>query len=70
VLVQQVDRLDVQTLEAGLDNLPDMVGLAVDSGAAFARNGVDIESELGDDDYLVSNGREPSPTSTSLVQGP
>src|SRR4051812_40163046 len=48
VLVEQVDAVDLQPLEARVDDFADMLGTAVDTARAAAVRG-DPETELGGD---------------------
>ena len=55
MLVEQVNGLDFEPFEGGIDDLPDVLGLAVEA-ALLA--GVTIESEFGGDDHFVAEGSE------------
>jgi hypothetical protein len=55
VLVEQVDRVDAEALQAGVGDALDVVGAAVEAGLLAV--GVEREAELGgDDDLLAQRG--------------
>jgi hypothetical protein len=55
VLVQEIDPIRLESLQASLGDLPDMRGLAIQTRllAAF-----ELEPELRRDDHLIANGGE------------
>ena len=55
MLIEQIDAIGSQALEAGLRDGLDVLGPAICSSAAFAGLEVDVEAELGGDDHLVAN---------------
>ena len=57
MLVEQIDRLDLEPRQRGLNDLPDMLGPAVHARQR-ARRGIDGEAELGGDHDLVAHRRE------------
>ena len=59
VLVKQVDDLDVEPLERGFCDLPDMLGAAAQ--ARLPTIGVDQKSELGGNHHPVTDRRERFP---------
>ena len=69
VLVQQVDPVGPEALQGGVDDLPDVLGAAVE-GAERAAAGLAAagrKSELRRDDDLVAKGARAFPTSSSFV---
>ena len=55
MLIEQINRLDLEPLERGFDNLSDVLGLAVQAALLAA---IAIESELGGDDHLPTERSE------------
>ena len=55
VLIEEVDRLDLQTLQRGLGNLFDVRRPAIEAARSI---GFEREPELGRDDHLVTEGAE------------
>ena len=55
VLIEQVNGLDFEPFEGGVNDLPDVLGLAVECALLAA---VAIESEFGGDGHLAAEGRE------------
>ena len=58
VLVEKVDAVGFQALEARLRDAFDVLGPAVGAAAARAGLKIDVEAELGGDDDLVADRRE------------
>jgi len=58
MLVQQIDALGAQPLQASLDGCLDMRRLAVGAGTSRTGYRVDIEAELGGDHHLVAHRRQ------------
>src|SRR4051794_29625423 len=57
VLIEQVDRFPLQPLERSVDDLPDVLGAAVEAASPLAV-GIDLESELCCDHHAVPEGSE------------
>ena len=55
MLVEQVDPIGAQALQASIRNRFDVRGLAVGAAAAFAGRQIDIETEFGGNDDLVAD---------------
>ena len=58
VLVEQVDRINVQALEGGIADFFDVLRAAVEWGGARRQTGLAVEAEFGGDLYLVADWRE------------
>ena len=59
VLIEEIDDIGPEALERGFGDLPDALGLAVESYIlACASSVIDVESELGGDDDLVAERSE------------
>jgi hypothetical protein len=56
VLIEQIDRIDLESLQRGLRDLFDVLGPAVQ--ASLATFGINLEPELGGDHHLAAEGRE------------
>jgi hypothetical protein len=69
MLVEEVNGFDPNPLERSLDGFPDALGPAGDA-PIFTGLEINVEAELGGDDALSRNGRNASPTTSSLVKGP
>lgn len=56
MLIENVDAIGLQTLQAGIGHRLDMLGPAVGAATAIARLKVDVEAELCGNQHMVPNG--------------
>ena len=70
MLVVEVDRINLETLERFFRDLPDVVWMAVEGVPLAAVIGIGFPTKFCGDDDLSRKGARASPTSSSLTSGP
>jgi hypothetical protein len=58
VLIEEIDVIGPQTLQAGVRHCLDMLGPAIGPATALARLKIDVEAELGGNRHLVADRLE------------